>query len=206
MFILGVIPARAGSKGIPNKNTKLMDGIPLIQYSVFAATCSVLDSWVITTDIEDLLDYAVIERPPHLCQDDTPMVPVVQHAVQEYTKHTSITPDAVCLLQPTSPCRTHKDINGAIFQFMREKGTSLYSGHCMGIKTKDTVYDKHKAEKHFQRDGAIFITDIALLNSGKLWDENAIQFELPKSHGIDIDDMDDWFIAESLIKNGVLIP
>jgi len=73
----------------------------------------------------------------------------------------------------------------------------------MRIKTKDKLDSKNNP-RHFQRNGAIFIASRELIEQGKLWDENVIEFEMPFSRSIDIDTMEDMFIAESLIKNGGL--
>jgi CMP-N-acetylneuraminic acid synthetase len=193
-MILGVIPARSGSKGILHKNTKLLAGLPLIQYTVNAANGSYLEDWIVSTDdnlIQMMYGSIAIARPPELAQDDTPMIPVLQHVLNNYEKPI----EAIMLLQPTSPLRTSEDINNCLSLY---DGRPLYSGYYMGIKTKDRVYDKTQ-EKHFQRNGAVFIVPVELIKQGKLWDDSVIEYEMPLSRSIDIDTMDDWKIAEALI-------
>jgi CMP-N-acetylneuraminic acid synthetase len=205
-MILGIIPARAGSKGIKDKNNHLLNEMPLIEYTVDVVCHSCLrNSYVITTNDENILKRhegccELIRRPHELCEDDTPMFPVIQHAINIHEKYTCRYVDAICLLQPTSPLRTTKDIDRAISIY---DGTSLYSGYYMRIKTKDKLDSKNNP-RHFQRNGAIFIASRELIEQGKLWDENVIEFEMPFSRSIDIDTMEDMFIAESLIKNGGL--
>ena len=209
-MILGIIPARAGSKGIKDKNIYMVDGKPLIDYTIQAAQVSNLDDYCITTDIAELTNLTTRKiknlylRPYKLCLDDTPMIPVIQYAIEEYEYKNNKHVDTVCILQPTSPLRNYTDINRALAAFKESGSDSFYSGYYMGIKHKDKTYDKHKDKPHFQRNGAIFIAFRELINQGKLWSDIAIEFEMPKSRSIDIDDMDDMFIAESLIKNGVL--
>jgi N-acylneuraminate cytidylyltransferase/CMP-N,N'-diacetyllegionaminic acid synthase len=213
-MILGIIPARAGSKGIQHKNTyPVYDGtgrVPLIDYTIKTAQLSNLDDYCITTDIPGLPCKSTRSiknlylRPYKLCLDDTPMIPVIQYAIEEYEYKNDKKVDAVCILQPTSPLRHYMDVNRAIGAFKESGSDSLYSGYYMGIKYKDKTYDKHQEKPHFQRNGAIFIAFRELINQGKLWSDIAVEFEMPKSRSIDIDDMDDMFIAESLIKNGVV--
>lgn len=219
-MILGVIPARAGSKGIKNKNIYPLCGKPLIEYTIESALKSNLDEVIISTDMsKEIFNVCntkcrYIDRPKELCQDDTPMLPVIKHLVNGLKYKV----DAVMILQPTSPLRTTEDINRAIKLFntynicqdkplyQNSNSDSLYSGYYIGIKNKNKVYDKHTNSLHFQRNGSIFITRIDLLNKEKLWSDNAIEFEMPSYRSIDIDTMEDMKHAELLIKGGVLNP
>lgn len=207
MFILGIIPARGGSKGIKRKNLHPLNGKPLIEYTIDAARRSkrILDV-VVSTDMQEIHDtyfreydslFYSVDRPPHLAQDDTPMVDVLRDVISsKYLMWVN----AVVLLQPTSPLRTTDDIDQAIELFANSNVSSLYSGYYIGIKHKEKPYDKHLCKPHFQRNGAIFIAKRELIEQGKLWDEDVIEFEMPKSRSIDIDDLDDLFIAEAIIQ------
>lgn len=198
-MILGIIPARAGSKGIKDKNIYPIAGKPLIEWTFLNS--EYIDDYVISTDIEKYIGrYYVHKRPSDLCQDDTPMIDVVKDAIRHYESKNHIYVDVVVLLQPTSPLRTTKDIDNAIKIFEESGANSLYSGYYIGIKHKDKVYDKHTSEKHFQRNGAIFIAKRELIEQGKLWDNTVIEFEMPLSRSIDIDTMDDMRIAEALLE------
>lgn len=162
-----------------------------------------INDWLISTDIKKLcgMPGIYLKRPPELAQDNTPMLPVIQHAVNEYEKMVGTHVDAVVLLQPTSPLRTAEDIDRAIQLFKDSNADSLYSGYYMGIKHKARAYDKHTEKPHFQRNGAIFIARRELIDQGKLWSDNVIEFEMPKSRSIDIDDMDDMLMAEAILKH-----
>jgi N-acylneuraminate cytidylyltransferase/CMP-N,N'-diacetyllegionaminic acid synthase len=108
------------------------------------------------------------------------------------------------ILQPTSPLRTVEDINGAIECFEKSNATSLYSGYYMGLKHKEKTYDKWQDKPHFQRNGAIFIVTKQLLEQGKLWDENVVEYEMPKSRSIDVDTMEDIRMAEALLMYDIM--
>ena len=224
MFVLGVIPARAGSKGIPSKNTYPLCGIPMIQYTLDAAKGSkMLSDCVISTDKSEMvLGYKRICRPAELAQDDTPMLPVIQHAVAVYEMaHMGVHVDAVMTLQPTSPLRLTEDIDGAIQvfveknkEFNRAPAWGSLVSVCHGIhptksylpngdefieKAYKNPYDKHK-HKCFTRNGAIFITRRDFLEEGSLWGICPILYLMPKSRSIDIDDYEDLLIVESILK------
>jgi CMP-N-acetylneuraminic acid synthetase len=197
MKILGIIPARAGSKGIKDKNIYPLCGKPLIDWTLIAVSLSNIgDDFIISTDIPSIKHKFAYIRPKDLCQDDTKMIDVLKH--MELIAHPKF--DALMLLQPTSPLRTYEDINNAIELFEESGASSLYSGYYMGIKHKGKVYDKHTSEKHFQRNGAIFITKRELIEQGQLWDNTVIEYEMPLSRSIDIDTMDDMTMAEALLK------
>ena len=118
MRTLGVILARGGSKRLPNKNIKLLNGHPLIYYTILTAQRSNLTSVVVSSDSDEILSISrkfhipCIKRPDHLAQDDTPSFLALKHAVEkaEETFGKNFY-DKVVLLQPTSPTRTNEMIN-----------------------------------------------------------------------------------------------
>lgn len=214
-MMLGIITARAGEHGATNKNLFQLNGKPLIEYTIDVAlklNYELKIPFILTTDDNHILSSYVngritgIRRPDELCQKDTPSLPVLQHAVKTYEEHTKETVDSILLLQPTSPLRTFLDVANAISLYRKNTyANSLYSGYKLKIKHKGKVFDKHKAEPHFQRNGAIFIASRQLvMEQGKLWDEYPVEYEMPFARSVDIDTLEDFFIAESLIKNGVL--
>jgi CMP-N,N'-diacetyllegionaminic acid synthase len=111
--VLGVVTARAGSKGIPGKNTKRLAGKPLIAYTIEAALASgAFDRLILSTDDEDAARIArelgvevPFTRPAALCGDDAPHLPVMQHAVAWMRDEQRYEPDWVMILMPTSPLR-----------------------------------------------------------------------------------------------------
>src|SRR5258707_4684574 len=121
MSVLGIVPARAGSKGVPGKNVRPLAGHTLLDYTAQAARESgVLDRVILSTDSREIADAgrrAGLEvpfmRPAALAADDTPMLPVIQHALAETAKH-GWSPDVIVLLQPTSPLRRPDHIRDAV--------------------------------------------------------------------------------------------
>jgi CMP-N,N'-diacetyllegionaminic acid synthase len=202
MKILGIIPARKGSITIPNKNLYPICGVPMIEYTIGAAKASKLDDVIISTDYDKKIfeeEIFVLKRPKHLADKNAKMIDVIKH-VAEHLEY-----DAYMILQPTSPLRLMDDIDDAIDRFLAEDNPkSLYSGYYIGIKHKNKPYNKFEDNPHFQRNGAIFLFTKELLMQGKMWDDDVIEFEMPKSRSIDIDDMEDLEMAEALINCDVL--
>ena len=216
MRILGIIPARGGSKAIPKKNIHPLNGKPLIKYTIDEALKSNLYDLVLTTDDQEIASYyyKVITRPSHLAADDTPMLPVIQHTLEVYPE----TVDAVMLLQPTSPLRITEDIDKAIQKFteydMYYPDCDSLISVCEGIhpiKCYDEAgtpfldqepYDKHK-HKCLVRNGAIFIAKVELIKQGRLIGDRPLLFEMPKGRSFDIDNYSDLIIVEALLKGGV---
>jgi CMP-N,N'-diacetyllegionaminic acid synthase len=110
--VLGLIPARGGSKGIPRKNLAPVAGKPLLAWTIDAARAATeLTRVVVSTDDDEIASAAgveVLRRPAELAADETPMLDVVRHAVAE------LSPDVLVLLQPTSPLRRAEHIDAAL--------------------------------------------------------------------------------------------
>ena len=134
MQVLGVIPARGGSKGIPNKNLALVGGRPLLAYTADAVKQSArLTRAIVSTDDERIAESArslgldvPFLRPPSLAADDTPMLPVLQHAMHAMAAD-GFHADLIVLLQPTSPLRRGEHIDAAIVWLERAGGDSVVS-------------------------------------------------------------------------------
>ena len=120
--VLGLIPARGGSSGIPRKNITLLAGRPLLAYTCEAALASRrLTRVLVSTDDEEIAAVGracgaevPFLRPADLARADTPSLPVAQHAVQWLIEHEAWDPDVVVLLQPTSPLRRARHIDEAL--------------------------------------------------------------------------------------------
>jgi len=121
MKILGIIPARGGSKGVPGKNIKHLAGKPLISFSIDAAKDSSLSKVIVSTDDEQIAAVArelgadvPFLRPDFLASDTAKSLDVSRHALLTMEKSDNLQYDAIMLLQPTTPFRTTEDINQAI--------------------------------------------------------------------------------------------
>jgi len=108
---VAIVPVRGGSKGLPGKNTRLLADKPLWAHSVAQAQAVGVDQVIVTTDILELSQdvaeagASFLERPKSLAQDDTPMAPVILHALETLQE-----PAQIVLLQATSPLRSTSDI------------------------------------------------------------------------------------------------
>ena len=219
MRYLTVIPARGGSKGIKDKNKKALHGKPLIQYTIEAAQQSVINDLAVSTDdneiagIAEALGVRVIVRPNELAQDNTQTLPVLQHALKESGEGF----DAIITLQPTSPLRTAKHINEAITLFESSKDAdSLVSvvkvphnmvpesimeindGYLVNCSNSNLLRRQDKPT-YFARNGAaIYITTVKQL-AYSVFGGKIIPYEMSKIHSIDIDDIEDWALVDSLM-------
>mgnify|MGYP006090038449 FL=1 len=219
MKTLGIIPARGGSKGIPKKNIKLLNGKPLIAYTLEAALSSTIDRVVVSTDCQEIAQVAkqfgveVIIRPSELAKDSTPTLPVLQHIVNNINE----TFDAVVTLQPTSPLRVAKHINEAIELFKNDDmADSLVSvievphnympEKLMDIKGKYLVGNseakrRQEINRAYARNGAaIYITKASRLDD-YIFGGNILPYFMEKINSVDIDYIEDWEIVECLLKN-----
>lgn len=135
MKVLGLIPARGGSKSIPKKNIKLFCGRPLIAWKIEAAIKSgVIGRLVVSTDDEEIAEAArhfgaevPFLRPVELAQDTTPTLPVVQHVLAWLSQEEDYNPDTAVLLEPTSPAVQPFHIREAIDLFVKTGADSVVS-------------------------------------------------------------------------------
>jgi CMP-N,N'-diacetyllegionaminic acid synthase len=125
MEVLGLIPARGGSKGIPRKNLAPVAGKSLLAWTVEAAHgAEELTRVVVSTDDDEIASAAeadVLRRPAELAADDTPMLDVIRHAIDE------LDPDVVVVLQPTSPLRRSEHVDGAVLLLLQTEADSVVS-------------------------------------------------------------------------------
>jgi CMP-N-acetylneuraminic acid synthetase len=134
-MIVGIVPARGGSKGIPRKNLARLAGRPLLAYTCEAARATrALDRVLLSTDDPEIADAGralgldvPFLRPATLSADDTPMVAVLRHAVDALTSAHAAPPDAIVLLQPTSPLRRAEHIDEAVAQWRASGADTVVS-------------------------------------------------------------------------------
>lgn len=226
MRILGLIPARGGSKGVPKKNIKLLGKLPLIQYTLNSAKESnLLTEIVVSTDNEEIAIAAEVAgykppfvRPAELAQDMSTSLEVVQHAIA-FFESKQVFFDAVCLLQPTNPFREKGSIDEAIKKFRDSDADCLISvlpipyefnphwafeENLQGLLKIATGEEKiiprrQELPKTFHRDGAIYITKTDVIKQGSLYGKTIAYIESnPKFH-VNIDTMEDWETAEKIL-------
>jgi N-acylneuraminate cytidylyltransferase len=222
--ILAVIPARGGSKGLPMKNIALLNGRPLIDYSIKAALNSRhVNRIVVSTDSAEISDVSkrcgaeVINRPESLARDDSPTISAVIHALGKFEAEGYV-PEAVILLQPTSPLRTFNDVDSALELFFQEECESVISV----CEIEHSPYWSFKAEKKYIEPlfdekylkmrrqelpmvyipcGAIFISRPETLFTAKsFYSSKTLPYIMPRERSIDIDSMFDLMEADLILK------
>lgn len=219
---LVVIPARGGSKGVPGKNIKLLNGKPLIHYTIEAARKVFSDDEIIvSTDSEKIK--AVAEetglnvpflRPAQLATDHSTSQEVLLHALEHFTKEHG-TPENVILLQPTSPFRTATHIKEAlacktdeiemIVSVFETKANPYFvlreedkNGWLFPSK-KGNFTRRQDAPKVYELNGAIYIIDPAALKNKAIAEFTNVQkYVMDEQSSHDIDTLLDWKIAEVL--------
>jgi len=227
MKIVGIIPARGGSKGIPRKNIKLLAGKPLVAYSIEAAVKSkYIERVIVSTEDKEIAEVSksfgaeIIERPSELAKDETKTAPVLVQVVEELKK-TGYTPDIVVLLQPTSPLRDEKIIDAALEQLINSDKDSVFTGHRCGRSmplwkqkidgSLEALYDYHlrprRQEAHlmepiFCENGAFYaIRYDAFMKIKDFLGNNVGFFEM--EHQVDIDTTEDFTTVEEILKTTV---
>lgn len=229
MKILGLIPARGGSKGVPGKNIKLLAGKPLIAYTVEQAHSSALiDRLILSTDDEAIANVArniglevPFMRPDELADDSASSLAVVQHALS-FVESQGDFYDAVCLLQVTSPYRPDGAIDEAIELFEKYKPDTLVSvrkvpdefnphwtfkigeKNRLNIATGDAKIIPRRQElpPAYHRDGAIYIMSVdTIRNKGSLLGEDIVAFPIDSPLLINIDTMSDWYEAKNYYES-----
>ncbi|MDO5444347.1 MAG: acylneuraminate cytidylyltransferase family protein [Eubacteriales bacterium] len=225
---IAIIPARSGSKGLPNKNIRIIEGKPLIAYSIEAAVESgMFDVVHVSTDSEQ---YAEISREygadvpflrsEELATDTASTWDAVREAIKKY-RQLGYCFETVMLLQPTTPLRTAADILEAFELKQDKKATSIISvcevdhsplwcdnipkdGNMAGFGTRELSWVTRQDLKQFYRvNGAIYLMDVArimLEDDNHIYDDNCYALFMDRKKSIDIDSEDDIGIVEYYIK------
>lgn len=205
MKCLGLIPARLGSERIPRKNVTELGGKPLIQWTINSAIeSSMFDALVVSTDSQEIADIAkasgcgTILRPSSLAESDTPMLPVVTHAVQQFPA------DIVVLLQPTSPFRTAEDIILSKKLLVETGGDAVIS---VSTPQPDFCFERghasrlRPAKNIAVANGALYLITREHLAVGDWYNGVTYAYEMPPARSLDIDTQMDLTIARALVKN-----
>lgn len=226
MRILGIIPARAGSKGVPGKNSRMLGGKPLVQYTIESALSAVrLSKVVLSSDSSHILDLAspfpdvyCSLRPAALATDTATSISVVRQVVEEQERMGESF-DAICLLQPTSPFRKPGFIDQAIGKYSATGADSLvsvlpipheYNPHWafeekqdgfLQIATGDQQIISRRQElpTAYFRDGSIYISDIGLIRANTFYGQTLSYISGDPELYVNIDNEQDWQKAEQLL-------
>jgi CMP-N,N'-diacetyllegionaminic acid synthase len=231
--VLGIVTARGGSKGIPGKNLKLLAGKPLLAYTIEAArTSGALDRIILSTEDEAIAEAGrsmwcdvPFMRPTDLAMDDTPHLPVIQHAVTWMETRVGYKPDAVMILQPTSPLRQAADITAAIALLEQSGADSVLSvsavpAHAHPMRTlrldadgnavlfatgepvRRRINRRQDLPEAWVMNGAIYAcrTPVLFAAEPSLYGDRVVAYRMPAERSISIDDMDDWSAAERILS------
>lgn len=229
-LLLGIIPARGGSKGIPGKNRILLSGRPLIAYTIKAAqNAESLSDFLVSTEDKGIAAVSKrlgapvpFLRPKSLAGDGVPMWPVVRHAVKAWEEKCQKRLSAVVLLQPTSPLRSSADIDLCVGTFHRSRAdacVSVANSHAnpylnMVRRFGDSVFvqpfipmkkqcaQRQEAPPAYVINGAVYVIKRDALDTLKsLFDiQRLASYEMPFDRSVDIDTPDDLSLARYLMK------
>jgi CMP-N,N'-diacetyllegionaminic acid synthase len=226
-MVLALVPARAGSKGIPGKNLRRLAGHSLVEHAArVARESAVVDRAILSTDSEEIaaegrragLEVPFL-RPASLAQDDTPMQPVIEQAL-EALGASGLVPDIVLLLQPTSPLRTAEHLRAAVRLLRESHADSVVSvvelprhlspDYVMRIEDgalKPFLPDgarvtrRQDARPAYVRDGTVYaFWTRTLVEHGSIYGRRSLPLLVDAADSITIDSAADWDMAERLIR------
>ena len=229
MRTLVVIPARGGSKGIPHKNIKPLNGKPLICYSIDVARQFTSDENIcVTTDDDEIIkvveDYGLkvpFKRPDELATDHCGSNEVIQHAYQFYADK-GLQYDTILLLQPTSPFRKMEFLKEAVslYDDSIDMVTSVKLSSCnpyydgfeedeeglLRISKGDgTIERRQDAPSVWQQNGSIYVINPkSLMEKGMAHFCRIRKYAMSELYSVDIDNPFDWKIAELVINEKML--
>ena len=227
MNILGIIPARIGSKGVTKKNIKEINNIPLIAYTIRSALLSKqFTDIVVSTDSDEIKLIAENEgalvpfiRSKDLSDDKALAIPVIQDAVKKTIEFNHKNYDAICMLQPTSPLRSIEDYINVVSLLETKKIDSVISvveasQHPHKMVRKDSngflfpFLDwptenppRQELPSVYIYNGAFYLTKFStLMEKNTFKGETCYLYEMPASRSVNIDNENDFLLAEVLLK------
>ena len=224
MKVLCIIPARRDSKGIPGKNWKLLNNVPLVGYSIEVAKQSNdIDEICVSTNSEQVIEIATKKyqlsvpfiRPEELSLDTTSSHDVLIHAIEQYESQGK-TYDAILLLQPTSPFRKVEFINECIELFKKSDCDMVVSVCETPLNPYYNLYNEtdgfiHRSipsnftrrqdcPKTYLVNGSIYVISAKSLKKQQLHEmKKVVKYQMPEEFSLDLDSSNDWDKAETLL-------
>ena len=233
MSVLALIPARGGSKSIPSKNIRVLAGHPLIAYSIAAAQASPMPERVlVSTDNNEIATIArqygaevPFMRPAELAQDDTPDLPVFQHALRWLDEEEGYRPEIIVHLRPTTPFRQVGDIDGAVRLLLVNPAAHCVRGVSLPFTSPYKMYriesggwlvplfrseypDAHNMPRQllpvaYRGYGAIDVVHReTVMTLGSMTGTSILPWVIEEERCVDIDTQADWAFAEWLVISG----
>jgi CMP-N,N'-diacetyllegionaminic acid synthase len=227
MRILATICARGGSKGVPNKNIRLLNGKPLIAYTIECAKkYTKFDRIIVSTDSPKIAEIAKqygadvpFLRPKELATDTSPKIPVLQHAVRYLEQEENDRYDLIVDLDPTSPLRTVEDIENCVNKMIEKNPNVVFSvtpahknpyfnmveekdGKVYLCKKLDApITRRQDAPTVYAMNASIYVyKKDFLLNTDSVFSDNTMAVVMPEERSIDIDRPIDFEFVEFLMK------
>lgn len=226
--LLAVIPARGGSKGLPNKNILDCAGKPLIAWTIEAARAATgIDAILVSTDSDQIAEVArragadvPFLRPDTLATDDASLLDAIAHAWRHFPSPAGVPFDYVVILQPTSPLRHEGYISDAISRYFAQRTSendTLASVFEVGAKygwlmqrSDDTPHvrfcfdvasnpQRQRLRPYYMPNGAIFIAQASTLGAG-LYRDCTLPFVMPAADSVDVDSLEDLRQAEQALR------
>ncbi len=224
---LGIIPARGGSKGIPNKNIRPFCGKPLIRYTVEAAKKSKhLSRIIVSTESEEIACVAKESgaevpflRPQALAQDTSKIFDAIAHLLEKLKTDEGYAPDYIVLLQPTSPLRTVDDIDGTIELLLAQNADSaitvstveprVFIKSAEGVLTlaADPAFlkstNRQELAKTVAENGSmVYVNRVStLLATGNFLGGKLVGVEIPRWRAVDLDTPEDFVVGELIAQH-----
>lgn len=225
--ILAIILARGGSKGVPRKNIKDLNGKPLIGYTIEAAKSSeYIDKVIVSTEDEEIKSIAInfgaevpFLRPEELATDKSPSIDAILYTVNKLKKKYNYLPSYVCLLQCTSPLRKGKHIDEAFLKLKETNMDSIvsvceaevnpywsnvFNGDKLDyfLEEGKIITRRQDLPKVYRMNGAIYIIKTEVLMEKKTFEpEKLTGYIMESIDSVDIDNEIDFILAEAIIKN-----
>lgn len=222
--MIAIIPARGGSKGLPGKNIRNLNGKPLIAYTIEAA----LESKNISRVILSTDDVKIAEvgrkygaevpflRPDHLATDSAKAIDTYKYTFERLEKEENIKISEFVILQPTSPFRTSNHIDEAIDLYKNKKADSVISfcpehhpimwhkyitatGKIKSI-FEGTIKNRQEEKPTYFPNGAIYIFKRELIEQELYYTDNSFAYIMDRKDSVDIDTIDDFEYAEFLLS------
>jgi CMP-N,N'-diacetyllegionaminic acid synthase len=221
--MLAIVPARAGSKGLPGKNIKHLAGKPLIWHTIEEAKKSkYIDKVIVSTDDASIARVAIecgaecpFLRPERLASDDSLVNDTYIYMLDKLATEYDVDIPEFIVLQPTSPLRTVNDIDGAIKLFMEKNADSVisYTEEIHPVswhKFLDenlhfiNIFDQKMANRQAHRksyypNGAIYIFKHEIILQSKWYTDKSFAYLMPRHRSVDIDTIEDFMYAEYLL-------
>lgn len=227
--ILAIIPARAGSKGLPGKNKRLLNGKPLLQYPIETALASTyIDECYLSTDDHEMMDIGIKSgascpelRPAELASDRATSASVIQHVVDQY-QNDGQTFDYIVLLEPTSPLTQAEDVDTALLTLHQNRKNA---DSIVGIALVDVQHPvylsklgnygllepyhedfgklrRQDIDELYHLDGSFYISDQKVFESKKsFYHSRTMGYVMSKWKSYEIDDIADFYAIEGIMRN-----